>query len=370
MKTEKLLLPIALAASLGLLWAAKPVMVPLLIALLTSLLLSPFVEWLERRVPALLATFGAILIAMLVLVGTVVLVGSQATAFESKVPELLSNASEHFQRALAEFGPRLGLARGTAPALLQKGLESSAGTGGSAALTALSFTLSTVTESALILIMTFLMLYYRRHASRQLKRLEKRDGTVGPTQELIKMGQNYLAGLGLVMVVIGVADTICLLLAGAPFAAVFGFLGGLSVLIPYVGIMVLAPVSAATTWLLSGSSQLALEVLAIFSVIHFLEGNLISPYFVGGKINLNPLVTIIAVLVGGNLWGPAGMVLFVPLFGMLKMALDHTPRAEAIAALLGPVSPEDLKVLRKKVEIPKAKRRKRVITIVPNPKRT
>jgi predicted PurR-regulated permease PerM len=190
------------------------------------------------------------------------------------------------------------------------------------------------------------MLLYRRHFRRQLKRLGERNGRWGVLVALdrtAELSQSYVAGLGLVMVIVGAADTLGLLLVGAPFPAVFGLLGALSVLIPYVGISIVAPLCTVVVWLATGSSALAGSVLIVFAVVHFLEGNVISPFLVGGKVNLNPLATIGAVLLGGKLWGPAGMLLFIPLTGILRVTLDGIEGAEPLVRLLGPISSDDLR---------------------------
>jgi predicted PurR-regulated permease PerM len=93
----------------------------------------------------------------------------------------------------------------------------------------------------------------------------------------------------------------------------------------------------------SAGAAVAGGVLVVFTVVHFLEGNVISPYIVGSKVNLNPLATILAVLVGGELWGPAGMALFIPLVGILKLVLEGSTAAEPYARLLGTISAADLR---------------------------
>jgi predicted PurR-regulated permease PerM len=336
--------PVTILAMLLLLWIAKPVLVPILLAILLAQLLSPLVNRLERFLPGGLAVLVAMGLLAAVIWGAVALVGNQLSILQSTLPTISKRISHIAEATTLAFGRIIGLGRTGQTSLFERSIEGSLDGGGSAALSAITFTLSTVAEAALIVILTFLMLLYRRHFRRQLKRLGERNGAWGVVVALdrtAELSQSYVAGLGLVMLIVGFADTMGLLLVDAPFPAVFGLLGGLSVLVPYVGISIVAPLCAVVTWLTTGSGPHAGSVLAVFAVVHFLEGNVISPFLVGGKVNLNPLATIVAVLLGGKLWGPAGMVLFIPLTGILRVTLDGYDAAEPLVRLLGPISADD-----------------------------
>lgn len=341
-----LLLPIATCATIVLLWLAKPVLVPVLFALLIAQLLSPLVSRLERRIPGMLAVIFSMGLMAAIIGGTMTLIAKQISALETNLPTITSRITVAIDNLALELGRYFGLRGISQKVLLSNGLEGYVASGGSAALSALTFTISTLGEIALIVILTFLMLYYRRHFRRQIKILGERSGasSVGAALDrTVALGQSYVAGLSVVMLLVGVADTVGLLIIGSPFPAVFGLLGALAVLIPYVGFAIVAPTCTLIAWLATGSPGVAGGVLLVFCVVHLLEGNVISPYLVGARVNLNPLATIVAVLVGGQLWGPAGMVLFIPLTGILKLTLDSIPSAEPLCRLLGPVSDDDIK---------------------------
>jgi predicted PurR-regulated permease PerM len=81
-------------------------------------------------------------------------------------------------------------------------------------------------------------------------------------------------------------------------------------------------------------------VIAIFAVVQYLEANVIFPWAVSQKLNLNTLFTIIAVIAGGIIWGAAGMILFVPFAAILKLIAEKTEGGEALAFLLGNEDPQ------------------------------
>jgi predicted PurR-regulated permease PerM len=69
--------------------------------------------------------------------------------------------------------------------------------------------------------------------------------------------------------------------------------------------------------------------------VQYLEANLIFPYVVGRFVHLNTLVTIIAMMVGGLIWGVAGMILFVPLLAILRVIATHYPELKTWEDFLG-----------------------------------
>jgi predicted PurR-regulated permease PerM len=79
----------------------------------------------------------------------------------------------------------------------------------------------------------------------------------------------------------------------------------------------------------------AVGVMAVFFFVHVLEGNLITPYVVGSKVAINPLVAIFALLVFGKLWGLPGLILALPVTAICKIIFDLLPGFKAVGFLLG-----------------------------------
>jgi predicted PurR-regulated permease PerM len=68
--------------------------------------------------------------------------------------------------------------------------------------------------------------------------------------------------------------------------------------------------------------------------IQLLENNLITPMVVGSKVKVNALAVLISILIGGWLWGISGMILFIPLVGILKITLEKSEQFKAFGFLL------------------------------------
>jgi predicted PurR-regulated permease PerM len=76
-------------------------------------------------------------------------------------------------------------------------------------------------------------------------------------------------------------------------------------------------------------------VVAILSVVQYLENSVIYPIAVGHQLKINPLATLVAILAGGIIWGGAGMILFVPFAAILKILADRVDGLQPLAILLG-----------------------------------
>jgi predicted PurR-regulated permease PerM len=93
------------------------------------------------------------------------------------------------------------------------------------------------------------------------------------------------------------------------------------------------------------SSSVAIGVIVVCVVVQFLDNNFITPKIVGSSVSINPLSTLIAIILGGMLWGIAGMMLFIPLLGMLKVILDSFESSRPYGFLIG--EEDDLRPLAK-----------------------
>jgi predicted PurR-regulated permease PerM len=83
--------------------------------------------------------------------------------------------------------------------------------------------------------------------------------------------------------------------------------------IPYVGIIISSLLPIAVSWITYNSIWYPLAVITVFSIVHTLKAYIILPFAVGRRLKINPLVIIIVVIIGGIIWGAAGMILFISL---------------------------------------------------------
>jgi len=139
---------------------------------------------------------------------------------------------------------------------------------------------------------------------------EKIDGVLG----------GFIRGQLLVAFLIGVLSAIALLILGVEYWLILGMLAGIGDLIPYIGPFLGA--IPAVFIALTTDPWKAVWVIVAFLIIQQLEGNLISPKIVGHSVGLHPALIIFMLLVGGALWGLVGLLVAVPLAGVIKVLLE------------------------------------------------
>jgi len=155
---------------------------------------------------------------------------------------------------------------------------------------------------------------------------------IGHIQKLV---QHYLLGLLTVIFIIGTLNSIGLFIIGVDHALFFAFFAAMLTIIPYIGIFLGACLPVFYVLLTRDSFWPAAGVLGIFLTVQFLESNFITPKVVGSKVSVNPFVAIVALLIGGEIWGIPGMLLSIPLTAILKLLLDTRPKTKAIGYFLG-----------------------------------
>jgi predicted PurR-regulated permease PerM len=131
-----------------------------------------------------------------------------------------------------------------------------------------------------------------------------------------------------------------LLLLGVPYSYVLGPLAGTCVLLPYVGVIFSTAPAVLVALLVGDGPALAVKVALLYSVVQFLEGNVLTPFIVGSRVRLHPLAVMVAFLFWGVLWGVPGAILAVPLTAAVKVVAERSGRLAPWAALLGDPTPD------------------------------
>jgi predicted PurR-regulated permease PerM len=188
----------------------------------------------------------------------------------------------------------------------------------------------------------FLILYYKPllldfiaklfHAERHVTVNE----VLAETKSLV---QKYLQGLMIEVVIIATLNTIGLLIIGVPYAFLLAVVGALLNMIPYLGNIISMGLAVLMT-LVTGSTSDVIWVVVLYTAVQFIDNNLIVPRIVASRVKLNALVSIVAVLVGGALWGVPGMFLAIPLTAIAKVIMDRVDGLKPWGFLLGDTMPE------------------------------
>ena len=157
----------------------------------------------------------------------------------------------------------------------------------------------------------------------------KNRNSVGKMLHAIDEGLGgYIRGQLIVCLFVSLATLLVFRLLDGPYALLLSLLLGLTNLIPYFGPIIGAIPAVMIAYTISGN--LVLYVVITIFIIQIVEGNLLSPYIVGKSINIHPIAIIFVLLLGGELFGIAGMILAVPVLTILKVIVSHLPNLKSL----------------------------------------
>ena len=139
---------------------------------------------------------------------------------------------------------------------------------------------------------------------------------------------NYVRGKAIEVILVGVSTYICFVLLGVNYAALLALMVGLSVVIPYIGAAVVTVPVVLVGLFQWGWGGDFFWLFFAYSVIQFIDGNVLVPLLFSEAVNLHPIVIILAVLVFGGLWGLWGVFFAIPLATLVKALYNAWPRNE------------------------------------------
>jgi len=188
-----------------------------------------------------------------------------------------------------------------------------------------------------IFIYTFFILYHRKLLMRfvlHLFSVPYRDRVKEVITETKSMINSYVLGLLIEMLIVGVVNCSMFMIMGIQYAVLLGIMAAVLNIIPYLGIYTSIVITMLVTFA-NSTGSIALEAGAALFIVHLIDSNMLFPRIVGGRVKMNPFITILAVIVGEHLWGVPGMFLFIPLMGIVKLVCERVEGLEAWSILIG-----------------------------------
>jgi predicted PurR-regulated permease PerM len=314
------------------------IIVPIVFSVIFSVMLYPLASKLEswglnKALAALLSVF----IANVVIGVLIYFLASQISSLNDQAPQLVEKFNVLIKKIQGHVSTHYGINKTEQTEQVQHQLENLADNSARIIAVVIASVVSFLTDVLLIPLYVFFILYFRNFFLEFFHKAFSADNNI-IDEILAKMYsviQSWLVGLIVVMAIVGTLNTIGLLVLGVQYAALFGFLAAFLLLVPYIGIAIGAMLPAVMALITKDSYWYAVGVIAIFWVVQILEGNLITPYIVGSKISINPVVAILALILFGNLWGISGLILALPITAMCKIIFDTIPATQPYGFLLG-----------------------------------
>ena len=322
-----------------LLYFGKSLFIPLSFAMLISCILYPVCKLIEKKgINSGVAIFISIFGMILLLCSVVYLFFLQLIAFSNEWEFFRIKLLETAVQMSSYLSEQFNLSSENQIMLLKNLINNS----GTQALSLLQNTLYSLSESIFYLLIipvySILILYYRQLLINVLYHIfpsEKKETIREILVETIHAYYNFIKGMGLVYLIVGVLNSIGLAIIGIPHPILFGFTASILTFIPYVGILISALLPIAISWITFNSIWYPIGVVIVFSLVQLLEAYIIFPYAVGSRLKINTLVIIMVIVIGGILWGAAGMILFIPFVSITKLIAERTKALKTLAILLG-----------------------------------
>jgi predicted PurR-regulated permease PerM len=329
----KVLMTIVLAIYLcqtafGLIERIRGVMYVLIGTIFFSYLIYPAVHWLRRRMPtalAILIVYAGIL-AGLVGVGWFIVphVAGDIMTFMGQYPQLADRVTRLVYDPNDPVTSRLPdwmraeisrIPKELAAWVQVRGFESA-----SRVVVVVAGGFAAVTTFVIIPLVTAYLLMDLEHLQRGLQSVvppRRWRGLVDLLREIDGVVGGFIRGQLLVALSVGVLITIALWLLHVPYPFFFGLVAAIGDLVPYVGALLAFLPAFGTAWLSNGIVN-ALFVLGAFVVIFEAEGHFLAPNIVSRTVSLSPFVVLLALLVGGELGGIIGLLLAIPVAGIVR----------------------------------------------------
>lgn len=331
---------VSLIALFYILWIGQDVLIPLMMALLFAILLLPLVQFFKKRLkfPHILAVVLSVLLFVL-FVGTIIwFVSWQVSDFANDWGKIKRNFTIHLfhiqQYISAHFGISMDDQQAYVNDATKDGMKSGRALLGT---TLMSFT-DVLASMTLVPIYMFLMLLYRNHFIKFLCKLfqTKHHPQLFDIVDQVKVAvKSYLLGLTIELVMVAALTAIGFFIVDVEYALLLGVITGLLNLIPYVGILVACLISIFASLTASPDLSIVVGVLVVNLVVQLIDNNLIGPLIVSSKVQVNALVSIVGIIIGGSVAGVSGMFLAIPIIAILKVIFDRLNDLEPWGYLMG-----------------------------------
>jgi predicted PurR-regulated permease PerM len=324
---------------------AKSILLPLLFALFFSILLSSLCGWLERfSIPRFLSALMGMLIALIVILGIGFFFYNQMTAFAGDIDmfverlEVLFESMEEFLLTWFAIEGEINLDRvvnASIDYIRENAASLTRGVTGAASILTATF-LTPIFIFLILLFRDLLKNFVIRAFAQGDPEIERK--VMGIIQKVKTLVQKYITGLLIVIAILAVLNSTMLLIIGVDHAIFFGVFAAMLNVIPFLGPIMGSILPILYALITMDSLLYPLIILLGFYIIQLFESNLFTPVIVGSQVSMNALATLLLIIIGAQIWGLAGMILFIPIGAILKIIFDEVESLKPYGYLLGRVT--------------------------------
>lgn len=322
------------------LYYAKEFLMPISIGAVIATLFLPFCRWMEsKKIPRSLAALICLSMILVIIVLIGYIIGWQISSFASDFALIKQKAIEKVDLIQLYIFDHLGIAMEKQSQILKTEQPS--------VTSIMQLVIGSVKyifiNCILVLAYIFLLLYYRKHIKQFMLKLTPSNERAEMDQIIYStthVTQQYLLGLAKMIALLWVMYSIGFGIIGVQNFIFFAILCGILEIVPFIGnitgtifTVLIAAINGAGLPLLAG-------IVVVYGIVQFIQGWLLEPLILGPQVKINPLFTIIALILGEILWGIPGVILAIPITAMFKITCDHIESLKPFGFLIGEIESE------------------------------
>lgn len=316
---------------------AKGFFAPLITAIILSLIVLPLATRIEKKLNRTIASLLSSLFLFTLSIGLIVLISFQIRSFGEdwpKIKETMKPKIEQLKQFALQHTP---LDSGD----IEQAQENSSNTSGQAASKKIADFMKALSgffaNYLLTFIYVFFLLNYRKIFKNFLIRVmpdNRRETTRKIISKSVKVAPQYLIGKLILMGMLTILYSIGLGISGVNNFIMISIIAAVLTLIPYVGNLIGFTMAVAVGFLSSGDINVLIGIALTFTITQFIESYALEPFVVGDRVDVHPFFVILAVVAGNMIWGIIGMVLAIPVLGIITVVLLNIEEFRAFGILL------------------------------------
>ena len=319
------------------LYYAKVFLMPLTIGGILATLFLPFCHWMEnKKLPKGLAVSICFITLILIISIFVFLLGWKVAELTNDISLIKQKAIESFTQTQEYIFTHLGISVNEQLEILKSEQPSY-----SNIMKMVAGSITHIFATLVLVLVYFLfLLYYRSHLKNFLLKLSvpsQRAEMEQIIQSATKVSQQYLLGLSKMIFCLWILYGIGFSLIGVENALFFAVLCGILEIVPFVGNITGTTLTVLVSALHGAEFSMLIGIVIIYGIVQFIQGWVLEPLILGPQVKINPLFTILSLVLGELLWGISGIILAIPFIAILKIICDHIKPLKPYGFLIGEI---------------------------------
>lgn len=327
---------------------AQGFLAPLVMSIVLALLMIPLSNKLEnlgigRGISSLLCTILLFIISL----GVFALLSFQVKNFVSDWENIKEEMRPKIEQAEEYLYEHTAMNKEDFEAYKEQNDLTTLGMDGSSGQRAFDFmkgVMSFISNYLLVFIYIFFLLAYRKRFKIFFLKLAPRNDQ-NEAREVIDntatLVQQYLIGKSFLIILLTILYSIGLGISGVDNFILISFIAAFLSLVPFIGNIIGFFLALVFGFLTTGDTTVLIGIIITFTIVQFIESYILEPYVVGDKVNLHPFLVILSIIAGNMIWGVMGMILAIPVLGILNIIMNHVPPLKPFGYLLSTDKKED-----------------------------